>query len=348
MLEITTSRHNPLIDPSLHVWSWEIPVYLFAGGIVAGMMILGGMAMLRVARGDDPRTFFSIHTPLLAFVLINAGMGALFLDLAHKLYVWRVYLTFQPGSPMSWGSWVLILVYGVLLASALVRLPQAWPWLAVRVPQLQALSDAIARNASRLRALAWLNIVLGAGLGIYTGILLNTMVARPLWNTGLLGPLFLVSGLSAGAAAMHVASTFLPRRPAPAGMIAGALSCLVQELGEAPPERRTVDALIRADIAFLAVELVLLGLVVVNLTTSSASHAAAAALIVSGPYAWTFWGLVVALGILAPLALQALELRHRISHTVVPALLVLVGGFALRWIMVNAGQASHIVQAAGL
>ena len=127
MFEITTTRHNPLIDPSLAVWSWEIPVYLFAGGLVAGMMILGGLAMLGAARGDDPRTYFSLHTPLLAFVLINLGMGALFLDLAHKLYVWRVFLTFQPGSPMSWGSWVLIAVYGALLASALIRLPQAWP-----------------------------------------------------------------------------------------------------------------------------------------------------------------------------------------------------------------------------
>jgi formate-dependent nitrite reductase membrane component NrfD len=190
--------------------------------------------------------------------------------------------------------------------------------------------------------------VLGVGLGIYTGILLNTMVARPLWNTGLLGPLFLISGLSAGAAAMHIASVFLPRRPAPEGMIGGAVSALVQQLGAAPPERRTVDSLIRADIAFLAIELVLLGLMVVNLNTSSASHAVAATLIISGPYAWAFWGVIVVLGILVPLALQGLELGHRIPHTVAPALLVLVGGFALRWVMVNAGQASHIVHAAGM
>jgi formate-dependent nitrite reductase membrane component NrfD len=131
-------------------------------------------------------------------------------------------------------------------------------------------------------------------------------------------------------------------------MLGGAISALVQQLGPEPPERRTVDTLIRADIAFLAIELVLLGLVVVNLQTSSASHAVAAALIVSGPYAWAFWGVIVALGILAPLALQWLELDHRIPHTVLPALLVLVGGFALRWVMVNAGQASHIVHAAGL
>jgi formate-dependent nitrite reductase membrane component NrfD len=85
MLEITTTRHNLLIDPNLAIWSWEIPVYLFLGGIVAGMMILGGVAMLRVARGEDPRSFFSVHTPLLGFALINLGMLALFLDLAHKL-----------------------------------------------------------------------------------------------------------------------------------------------------------------------------------------------------------------------------------------------------------------------
>ena len=112
MLELTTSRHNPMIDPQLAVWSWEIPVYLFVGGLVAGMMILAGVAMLRIARGEDRSSFFSLQTPLLAFLLINLGMGALFLDLTHKLYVWRVFLTFQPASPMSWGSWVLIIVYG--------------------------------------------------------------------------------------------------------------------------------------------------------------------------------------------------------------------------------------------
>ena len=137
MLEFTTTRHNPLIDPHLAVWSWEIPVYLFLGGLVAGMMILAGAAMLRLARGDDPRRYFSLHAPLLSFVLINLGMGALFLDLTHKLYVWRVYLTFQPGSPMSWGSWLLIIVYGVLLASATIRLPEAWPWIGRKVPILQ-------------------------------------------------------------------------------------------------------------------------------------------------------------------------------------------------------------------
>ncbi|HSN46047.1 MAG TPA: NrfD/PsrC family molybdoenzyme membrane anchor subunit [Casimicrobiaceae bacterium] len=345
MLEITTTRHNPLIDPSLAVWSWEIPLYLFVGGVVAGMMVLAGLAMLRIAKGEDGRNFYSLQTPLLAFMLLNAGMGALFLDLTHRLYVWRIYTTFQVTSPMSWGSWVLIIVYGVLLLSAAIRLPEAWPWLGRRVPALQRLSDAIVGSPGRMSLLGWTNIALGVGLGIYTGILLNTMVARPLWNSAILGPLFLFSGLSAGAAMMHLATVVLTGRPAPQGMIGGAVAAMIQRLGPAAPEKRTVDSLIRADVFFLVVELILIGLLLANLLTSSESHAAAAALIISGPYALPFWGVIVAAGVLLPIVLQALELTHRIPHTVVPALLVLVGGYTLRWVMVNAGQMSQVVQA---
>lgn len=352
MLEFTTTRHNPLIDPSLHVWSWEIPVYLFLGGLVAGMMVLAGYQMLKVAAGEkggDARDAYAVQTPILAFVLINLGMGALFLDLAHKLYVWRVYLTFEPTSPMSWGSWVLILVYGVLAVSALIRLDEAWPWLGRVVPQIGAASRALLARPAALRLLAWLNVGLGVALGIYTGILLSTMVARPLWNTALLGPLFLVSGLSAACALVHLLTVAVPLvRPAPSTPLGGALSALLQPLTSAPPPKAGAVSLVRFDQMFLATELALIALIFVGLLSTTAAHQNAAALLLSGPYALAFWGLVVVVGIVVPFALQALELRHRIRHTVVPALLVLVGGFALRWILVEAGQASQFLPLIGM
>ncbi|NWG73753.1 MAG: polysulfide reductase NrfD [Rubrivivax sp.] len=343
MLEVTSTRHNPLVDPHLAVWSWEIPLYLFIGGVVAGMMVLAGLAMLRVARGDDGRDFFSMQTPLLGFMLLNVGMLALFLDLTHRWYAWRIFVTFQVASPMAWGSWILIVVYGVLLVSALIRLPDAWPWLGRQLPVLQRVSDAIVSRPAWLKLLGAANIVLGVGLGIYTGLLLNTMVARPLWNSAVLGPLFLFSGLSAGAAMVHLASVVLPGRPAPRGFFGGAFASMIQAVGPNPPQKKTVDGLIRYDVAFLTVELILIGLLVLNLYTSSASHAHAAQLIMTGPYALPFWGVVVGLGLLVPIAWQALELSHRIPHTIVPAALVLVGGFTLRWVMVNAGQVSAMV-----
>ena len=348
MLEITSTRHNLLVDPVLSVWSWEIPVYLFLGGMIAGMMVLGGLNMLRVLKGERPEGFFSVQTPVLGFVMLNLGMGALFLDLAHKLYVYRVYMAFEPTSPMSWGSWVLILVFPVLILSALIRLPEAWPWLGERVPALRGWSDAILARPGLVKALGWLNVLLGIGLGIYTGILLSTMAARPLWNSAILGPLFLVSGLSAAAAMVHLVSSLVPGHPAPRGFLGGAFAMLVQPLGAMPPEPKTAVSLVKADLAFLAVELVLIGLLFIGLASSSASHVAAIDLLTSGKFAAIFWWVVIVAGILVPLLLQGLELGHRIPHTIIPAILVLAGGFALRWVIVGAGQASHMIAASGL
>jgi len=290
MVELTTTRMNPLVDPALHAWSWEIPVYLFLGGLVAGLMVLSGIALLRLARGEAPHRFFTGAAPFWAFVLMNVGMGALFLDLTHKLHVWAVYLTLQPESPMSWGSWILIVVYGVLV--------------------LTFFAKRLAFSPARLRMLAVANVVLGVALGIYTGILLSTMAARPLWNSAVLGPLFLVSGLSAAAAFSHLATR--------------------------------EDTWARADLGFLAIEMALIGLLVAGLATSGASHQEAVKLLF-GPYALAFWGGLVLLGIAVPMVLQALELAHRIPHTIVAPVLVLAGGFALRWILVDAGQASRFI-----
>jgi formate-dependent nitrite reductase membrane component NrfD len=210
---------------------------------------------------------------------------------------------------MSWGGWILILVYPVLLLGALASAP----------PDLLSRWPAVARLAAGLRdpvaagRLGTVSIIAGVALGIYTGILLSSLGARPLWASAALGPLFLVSGLSTGAAFAH--------------LIAGN-----------PEEQST---LLRADNLFLTVELALIGLFLVGLLTASASHASAAGLLLGGPYTAVFWVFVVGLGILLPLAIQLLMAAHRIPHTAVPALLVIGGGLALRFVIVSAGQYSH-------
>jgi protein NrfD len=47
-------------------------------------------------------------------------------------------------------------------------------------------------------------------------------------------------------------------------------------------------------------------------------------------------------GVILPLLWQGAELAHKVPHTVVPAVLVLIGGYTLRWVMVNAGQMSEV------
>ncbi len=193
--ELFITRHNHLIDPFVHVWSWQIPVYLFLGGWVAGNMILTGYFML--GGRHTRRSPLLSALPGLSLVLLSLGMLALFLDLEHKAYVWRLYTTFQWTSPMSWGSWILLLVYPALVVTWLVRPPVILEDLSQTVERI---TTTLQGRRDIVRTIGITSMVLGVALGVYTGVLLSSLVARPLWNSGILGVLFLASGVSAAAA----------------------------------------------------------------------------------------------------------------------------------------------------
>jgi formate-dependent nitrite reductase membrane component NrfD len=341
MTEFTLYRHNPLLDPAVHVWGWEIPVYLFLGGLVAGLMIIAGVRLLIMRPTARQALVCCTVGPLIGLVLLSAGMLALFLDLSHKFYVWRLYLAFEPTSPMSWGAWILLFVYPALLANALTHLPEAIPALAKRVPVLVTISDYILARPRIVVGIGLANMAIGVALGIYTGVLLGAMGARPLWNSAVLGPLFLFSGLSTAAALLHgilVLTTPDDERPKFADFL---LSMVARWSQARPLDTRIAPTLAQADNSFLTIELGLLGFLLIGHLTSTAVHQQAAGLLLTGPYAAVFWVFVVGLGILVPLVIQHLELLHRIRHTIAPSLLVLSGGLVLRFVLVAAGQASH-------
>ena len=313
LTELVSTAHSPATDPHLHVWGWEIPVYLFLGGFTAGIMILSGWALWKGRRNLRPHTTFALASSglfVLALAAISLGMLALFLDLGHKLYVWRLYLTMEPWSPMSWGSWILLLVYPVLAAGVLLDPPKA---LLRRVAALEPVVGWMEGRPVVRHAVGFASIATGVALGIYTGILLSALGARPLWSSALLGPLFLVSGLSTAAAFAHWASP--------------------------EPDERVQLAWL--DNLFLTIELGLIVLLLVGLLTSTEAHAEAARLLLGGPFTAVFWVGVVFLGILLPLVIQTLAVTHRIVHTPIAPILVMAGGLALRFVIVSAGQASH-------
>ena len=308
MQELTITRHNELIDPLLHIWSWQIPVYLFLGGLVAGIMIISGYFVLQ---GQYRKNVFScFYLPHVSLVLLSGGMGALFLDLEHKLYIWRLFTTFQITSPMSWGSWILLTIYPALWLNTLIRIPEH---LQGRIPVFDRLSARINEHPTLIKNIGILNMLLGTLLGMYTGVLLSSFGARPLWNSAMLWMLFLVSGLSAAAAFVHLITTDDYER----------------------------ELLARSDNAFLTLELFVFGGFITGLLTSSRVHIEAARLLLDGPYAPVFWVVVIGLGILLPLAIQLLAVNHKVKHTAVAPLLVLVGGLTLRFVIVFAGQYSH-------
>jgi len=315
MHEVDIFRHNELVDPHLAIWGWEIPVYLFLGGLTAGLMILGALLALR--RRDERPSRWARWLPFLSPVMLSMGMLALFLDLDFKLHVLRFYLAFRPLSPMSWGSWILIAIYPATILAGLSGLDdREIGWLGrtslVRSLRLGGLLErAHAWSKGRATALAWVNVVLGVGLGAYTGLLLGTLAARAVWSSTILGPLFLVSGLSTGAAFMML----LP-------------------LTDAEHQRLRLW-----DVGAIGTELALLGLFLLDLGVSGGERGREAAwLFVGGSYTGAFWALVVLGGLAVPLGIELLESRRKLRPTVMAPLLVLLGGLSLRWILVLAGQ----------
>ncbi len=316
MLEevLATARSNPKIDPSLGIWSWEIPVYLFLGGLTAGIMFFAALMILMRKKDETP--FVAQRYALWAPIVLSIGMTALFLDLEHKLYVFRFYTTFQWTSPMSWGSWVLILVYPFSVLLALATLRPGYPWLAglvERFPIGRWVLDLCERFE---RPIAAVNLPVAVALAIYTGILLSAFGARPFWNTGILGPLFLVSGLSTAAALVVL---------------------VARQHGE-----RHLFA--RIDVGLILVEIMIIGLFVINLTTGSQVHLDSVTLILGGPYTVPFWIWFFTIGLVAPLFLEFLELRGLRFLAFVAPVLVLGGGYILRHLMVEIGQVSTWTQ----
>lgn len=309
MNEITTTRSNHLIDPSLHVWGSEVAAYLFLGGLVAGIMVLTGLRMLYP--GSRPRSTGLALLPWAAPVLLSLGMLFLFLDLENPFNAHRFYVVLRPTSPMSWGAWILIAVYPVSILLALASTPRSTRESLLSLLSFLPGADSLGRVATRnVRALAAGSIGLGLALGVYTGLLLGTMAARPVWNSAILGPLFLASGLSTAAAFM-----------------------LLYRLSE--EERRLLG---RLDMGLIVAELALLSMWLIGLASGGSAARAAATMFLGGPYTAAFWSLVVALGLLAPLAGEWIEHRHGLVPGRATAALVLIGGFSLRWILVSAGQ----------
>jgi formate-dependent nitrite reductase membrane component NrfD len=308
MQEITTTRNNHLIDPTLHVWGWEIPVYLFLGGMVAGMMLISGYFLFKGRHKEQ--TCSCLYLPYMSIFLLTLGMGALFLDLEHKLYVWRLYTTFQITSAMSWGSWILVLVYPILMTNMLLSPPKI---LEEKLPIITEWKNKLLAHPLWIKNLGVITIFFGAGIGLYTGVLLSSLGARPLWSSSILWLLFLISGLSGAAAFVHVIAKNVYER----------------------------ELLAKADNAFLIIELFVIALFIIGLKTATEVQAHAADMLLYGDFASTFWVFVIGFGIIIPLIIQLLAVNHKIHHTPVAPLMVIIGGLILRFIIVAAGQYSH-------
>lgn len=300
-----SGRDIPNIDPFLNIWHWQIPIYLYLGGLAAGILFF---AALFTIMGKENEMKTSVKwAPFLVPGALVLGLFMLFLDLKHQLYFWQLYTTVRLQSPMSWGAWVLMFITPLSIIWAASYVKEAWPKWNWKFNILELFEKWVIKYRI---VLAWIIIILSIILGIYTGILLSAFNARPLWNNSILGPLFLVSGMSTGTA-------------------------VIMWMSKDHHERKMMS---RIDLLLITIELFFITHMIMGMLAGSSVQIAAAGLFLGGQFTVSFWVFVIVLGLVFPAVLEILELVGYRIPVAVPAVLILFGGLVFRFIMVEAGQ----------
>lgn len=299
-------------------WPLLIDLYFFLGGLAAGAFVIATIANLRdsrryrdVVRVGYYLAFLTI-LPAPIFLIVDLGMPSRFL---HMLMVSKPNPTigmsaigvgpfhFKFFSPMNVGAWGLGAFALLAFLAALAIL----------------LEDTKRSDLSGFKR--WVGLIgslFGFFIAAYPGVLLGA-TARPLFiSAHWLGALFLAVSASTGGAAIALILSLLG--------------------GQA---RESLSRVMRVTAFALIIQLVALILFMISVTgAGSEGISKALAVLLSGPYSVTFWLGAVVVGLVAPLVLQFGGVIKKAAPGMVAlvSVLVLVGGFLAKYVIIAAGQ----------
>jgi polysulfide reductase chain C len=299
-------------------WPLLIDLYFFLGGVAGGAFVLATIAALVDDRRYRDLMRIGHYVALLAIIpapillIVDLGLPSRFL---HMLMVPKPStdigmqaLTAGPFhlkllSPMSAGAWALLIFSGCAFLAALMTF----------------LEDRGNRRFGLTRSLVGIvGSLFGLFLAAYPGVLLGA-TARPLFiSSHWLGALFLAVGAATGAAAIALIMSLL------GGQNREALSRLMTFTSFA-----------------LILELAFLVLFAISVSaTGSAGIKQALGQLLAGSDAVLFWIGAVGIGLVIPLALQFGGVIRRANPglAALVSVLVLVGGFVVKYVIIAAGQ----------
>jgi formate-dependent nitrite reductase membrane component NrfD len=168
---------GPMVKPP--VWTWEVPIYFWAGGVASGAAFValacdlaGDHRSARIAR----RVSLGAVAPAPLLLIGDLGRPARFLNMLR---------IFKPRSPMNLGAWCLV---------------------AFSTTSAGGVGADLIGKPKLARPLGAATALLGGYLGSYTGVLL-ACTSVPLWSRSraLLGPIFVSTATATGAAATRLA-----------------------------------------------------------------------------------------------------------------------------------------------
>jgi protein NrfD len=344
-------------------WQYLIVSYLFLGGLSAGLYFVSSLTELFRKDGDAAQEEIARLGALLAPWPVMLGCTLLVFDLGHWYRAYKLFLHFRWESPMSIGSWLLMLFICMSLIYA-----YGWVSRATRkqffekLPKrLRFLGTFNLDVSPARRPLAIAGLPVSVGVAIYTGVLLGAVQSRPFWNTNLVAQLFLFSALSAGCALLIFVFATRSRKF----------------------EMYEFKSLYLLDVSFLTLEFFIVVPYLIHGELSVEAVRESLKLVLGGPFTVLFWVFFMGVGLLLPWIIELCEVLPQfltrvqmvpdmdaatatvpgaagsiIGGPAVPApskklhfsrgwaitaaMLVLMGGVLVRYIFVFAGQMSAI------
>lgn len=284
--------------PVQKVWGWKIAAYLFGAGMGAGAYVVSTLGLLFGTIPDEA----GIFGMTLGVIAVLLAVPFLIWDLERPHMFWRVLVKVKK-SWVSRGAWILM-IFG------------AWAVLTLALGVWFGVLGVVGWSI-----MAWVGVAGGICVAAYTGLLIGTLLARPLWNTSVLPALFMVSALSTGIAATVFAGYVF------AGGLGGDIAAYAHWTGP-------------LHLALLVFEGFL---IYFHLNICYGRVKSGVLNLIKGTLARPFWLLVVGAGVVLPILLEVAAMGGAgMAAELLAHAGVLIGGFTLRRVVLAAGTRAEI------
>jgi Ni/Fe-hydrogenase subunit HybB-like protein len=275
-----------------------IATYFYLTGLSAGSFIISTMAYGFGMAKFKPLGKIGV---VMATCLLMIAPMILLIDLEQPLRFWHLIFYLRITSPITWGTFLLSL----------------YPMNCMVYGYFMFKGDM-----KKTKIFGLIGIPLALLVHGYTGFILALGKARVLWNTAIMPPIFLVSAMVSGLALM---------------ILVVIIKDFILQRGK-EPNRDLIYALGKFLVASIALDLILIGMDLSVLLTSTTEAYRAALMLLNGPFSFLFLGVELMAGAVIPLLLFLSPFTKRwIPAYAVASVLVMIGIFAMRCIMVIGG-----------
>ena len=275
-----------------------IATYFYLTGLSAGSFIISTMAYGFGMVKFKPLGKIGV---VMATCLLMIAPMILLIDLEQPLRFWHLIFYLRITSPITWGTFLLSL----------------YPMNCMVYGYFMFKGDM-----KKTKIFGLIGIPLALLVHGYTGFILALGKARVLWNTAIMPPIFLVSAMVSGLALM---------------ILVVIIKDFILQRGK-EPNRDLIYALGKFLVASIALDLILIGMDLSVLLTSTTEAYRVALMLLNGPFSFLFLGVELMAGAVIPLLLFLSPFTKRwIPAYAVASVLVMIGIFAMRCIMVIGG-----------